>query len=160
MNLPYFLYTYRLAINSITRKLNLNPLRYHSTQIALLAYWQRKLNGNDVLDDKGSRSKLVKLIEEKYTSDESLIYRRAAVTQLAFGQFGSYLLCIRESIARKGLSIANIKLMLIWLPLFVFLYLSPKRLQRKIVENNNVSFLKEMGIDMKELEPRGSNESR
>lgn len=158
LNLPEYLYTYRLATNSITRRLDLNPLRYQSTQIALLAYWQRKLNGNDVLDDKNLCSKLVKKIEAKYTNDESLIYRRAAVTQLAFGQFGSYLLCLRESITRKGISKENIKLMLIWLPLFVFLYLSPKRLQRKIVERNNRSFLKEMGIDVNKAKPRRKNE--
>lgn len=154
INIPEHLYTYRSNMGSFTRKLDLNPLKYHSTQIALLAYWQRKLYGKDVLDDKTSSLALVNKIEAKYRSDESLIYRQAAVTQLAFGQFSSYAWCLRESIARKGVTLDNIKLMLIWLPLFVFLHLSPKRLQRKIVENKNQFFLKEMGIDIKKAKLR------
>lgn len=158
MNLPNYLYSYRSDSNSFTRKLDLNPLKYHSTQIALLAYWQRKLFGKDALDDRDSSAALADKIEAKYRNDSSLIYRKAAMTQLAFGQFGSYLWCIREAVSRKGVTAENIKLMLIWLPLFVFLYLSPRRLQRKIVERNNLSFLTEMGIDIKTIKLRGGNE--
>lgn len=158
INIQGYLYTYRSNVSSFTRKIDLNPLRYHSTQIALLAYWQRKLYGKDALDDKVLSSELVQKIEAKYSNDNSLIYRRAAITQLAFGQFSSYLWCVRESISRKGITVKNIKLMLMWLPLFVFLYLSPKRLQRKIVEKNNLSFLEEMGLDMKKIKPRCNDE--
>jgi len=147
MNLPEYLYNYRSSPSSITRKLDLNPLRYHSTQIALLAYWQYKLTGSDVLMDKQLSLKLITQIRQKYSRDGSLIFYRAAISQLAFGQLDSYLWCLKESIKRKGFSWTNIKLLLIWLPLFVFLHLSPKRTQRKIIEKSNIRFLKEMGVD-------------
>jgi len=148
-NLPEYLYNYRSESNSFTQKLDLNPLRYHSTQIALLAYWQCKQNGSDILGDKALSSKLVNNLEAKYKQDDSLIYTKAAITQLSFGNIRAYFWCLKESILKTKFAFSNVKLMIVWLPLFVFLHVSPKRFQRKIIEKNNLKFLKEMGVDVK-----------
>ena len=148
MNLSEPLYTYRATDNSFSRKLDLNPLRYHCTQIALLAYWQKKLNGKDALDEESTQLSLKHSIEKKYESDSSLIYRQAGVTQLAFGEYRAYVDCLKNSIRCKGVTIANVKFMFIWFPLFIFLMFCPRTLQRKVVKRNNLNFLKDQGVDV------------
>lgn len=152
INLPQHLYTYRAVHDSFTKSLDLHPLKYHCTQIALLTYWQRKLFGSDALNDENGRTEIVTKIEEPYGNEETLIYKRAAITQLAFGQLSGYLYCVKKSISISGLTVGNVKLALIWLPMFIFKEILPLKLQRKVVERNNVKFLKQMGIDLDKLQ--------
>jgi glycosyltransferase involved in cell wall biosynthesis len=148
INLPLHLYTYRAVHNSFTKSLDLNPLKYHCTQVALLTYWQRKLFGSDTLNDENGRAEIIKKIEEPYENDETLIYKRAAITQLAFGQLSGYFYCVKKSILISGLTVGNMKLACIWLPILIFKKMLPLKLQRKVVERNNSKFLKKMGIDL------------
>jgi hypothetical protein len=134
--------------NSFTKSLDLNPLKYHCTQVALLTYWQRKLFGSDTLNDENGRAEIIKKIEEPYENDETLIYKRAAITQLAFGQLSGYFYCVKKSILISGLTVGNMKLACIWLPILIFKKMLPLKLQRKVVERNNSKFLKKMGIDL------------
>jgi len=147
-NLSEYLYSYRSTSNSFSKELNLNPLKYHSTQIALLAYWQKKISGEDALDKTETKLGLEKSIKSQYLNDSSLIYRQAGFMQLAFGEYRLYFSCLMKAISLKGMTLANIKMMVIWLPLFIFMFITPRKFQRKVVMRNNLKFLKEQGVDV------------
>jgi len=153
-NLSGHLYNYRSVQSSLTKQIDLNPLKYHSTQIALLAYWQRKNKNYDELDNDRHSKQLINKILEPYVRNPSLVYRQAATTQLAFGQKENYYRCLRESIAANGLSYENLKLALIWIPIFFYKTALPNRIKRMLIKRRNLMFLARMGVKHSELKNR------
>jgi len=153
-NLPGHFYNYRSVESSLTKKIDLNPLKYHSTQIALLAYWQRKTTNLDNLENEHQSKQLKDAILEPYLRNPSLIYRQAAITQLAFGHTENYYHCLRESIVTSGLTYENLKLALIWMPAFFYKYALPPKAKRALIKKRNMTFLARMGVKPNETNNR------
>ncbi len=102
-NLETALYYYRYNPSSVSKSYSLNPLRYHSADIALDLYRQRQKNGSDILShDKESVDCFLSSFISAYESDSSLIYKRAGINQLAFGNYKAFFECGKAAISASG----------------------------------------------------------
>ena len=147
VNLPAPLYNYRLNSSSFTQSDCCNPLRFYSTKLALLAYWQRKLTGVDFIGNNQHCRQITNMIMSPHLQDPSLSHSMFATTQLAFGNIGNFISVIYQSIMTYGLTIANMKSLVGAVPLFILCHFVPNKLQRYLVRKNNSRFLNQYGID-------------
>lgn len=131
-NLPLPLYCYQYNSTSISKSYSLNPLKYHSADMALALYRQRKNTGVDVLTQDQKRVKdFLSSFIEPYRSDPALIYKSAGLNQLAFGHYKVFFQCGKEAFKISGWRGTNILYYANLIP-FLFFNAIPEGLKKRI----------------------------
>lgn len=148
INLPQPLYYYRATPNSFTRRIHNNPLKFYSTKLALLAYWQRKRTNSDFLAAPETTHTIVEDLYLHHKQNPSLTPSITASAQLAFGYTGNFLILLKQTVASHGLTVANLKTLITAVPLFCLCNFAPKVLTRYLVRRSNRRFLEKHGITL------------
>lgn len=143
-NLSEVLYFYNQRDSSFAREMSLEPLKYHSTQVALLCFFQRCEGQRDSLSDPSSANRLKRAILARYERDNAAIYRAAGLNQLAFGHLDNYFHCVNQVIKINGFSWSAIQFALIWFPYAIFHFFLPRKVKRTLVQRRNIKFIESL----------------
>lgn len=149
-NLPNHSYIYRMKKGSFARTMSLNPLKYHSAQLALFFHTQRYRYGRDMLEDEHLAVLIKERVRQWYLEDPAKIYRVAGLHQLAFGYFRAYADCVKKAFAIRGLTFENLKFAVIWLPLAAYLKLLPYGYKRSIAKKKNLRQIEKLNKELSE----------
>lgn len=146
INLSCPLYNYRSTQHSFSQAVHNTPLKFYSTKLAYLAYWQRKLSGTDFLSSEKETKTLTKKLLTRHLHEPSLTSSTMATTQLAYGNTKRFIEILQQSIRSYGLTSSNIQALGTAIPLFLLCSFAPNALKRFLVRKSNLRFLKRYGI--------------